>query len=158
MATPARRSLFTQLKTQLEAISTGSGYKTTVGAVELTAKDWSSARKESTMPYIGIKPGVTEYAYQPSDCVRSVLAVDLALHLQPDTATDAARYDAMQDFIDDVFRAINTDHTLGDNAVNCIVRRDVTDEGDPDATDSTGVGVSAVVTLEVVFNRTQGGS
>ena len=154
MAKSPRGKALDNLVALLETIRPPT-YKTHVRTVARHVLDWQGAPLDGALPYIGIKPEQTSIAYQPGRMQRNVTTASLGCHLKA-TANDATAYDRMDDLIDDLIAAVDSDMTLGGCAVSCKVTRFVTDEGDPTRMDSHGGIVSAVVTLEIVTQRDTG--
>jgi len=130
-------------------------YKTQVRCVARKVLDWQGAPLDGPLPYIGIKPEALTVGYEPGRQLRNVQIVSLGCHLKA-TASDEVAWQRMDDLIDDIIAAIDSDMNLGGCAVSCKVQRVVTDEGDPNRMDSHGGIISAVITLEIVTQRDTG--
>ena len=151
MATPARRLILQNIKTVLETITTGNGYKTTVVKVEALGKSWATV-KPGEKPWLGIVPQREAFQYQPAGLMRSALTVLVIAHVTGTTQDD--RGSKLNNLLDDVIASMNLDTTRGSNAIHTTITGVETDEGAPDG-DGDG---SMVVTLDVVYLRSTGGS
>lgn len=149
MAIPNRRLILANLVKTLRGID-GAGTKTRVEQVELLAKTWAQV-PGSMRPWIGVMPGVENFEYQPSRCVRTIFNISLVCHVEEDNDQDR-QVDKLNDLLDDVFSTLQTDTTRGGNAVMTTIQSCATDEGAPEG------GASMVIGLVVVYFRTQGAS
>lgn len=154
MATPARKLILDNLKTVLEAITVGGGYKSTVARVEPLVRDAADVDK-ALRPYLCFIAGRTRYAHLPGGNVRAVMTVHIVGHVAGSSDSDAAA--KLSNLEDDVWKALNTDTTRGGNAVMTTITESETDEGDPDKQSTVGAGTFEL-TAEIVYNRTTGGT
>jgi len=150
MATPTRRLVLQNIKTVLETISTGNGYKTDVDTVEALGKSWATV-KPGEKPWIGIVPQRESLKFEYSN-IRVVLSVLIIGHVAGSTQDDRAS--KLNDLLDDIIAAVNTDTTRDNNAISTTIIAVETDEGAPDG-DGDG---SMVVTLNIVYFRGTGSS
>ena len=147
MATPSRKLIIDNVKTVLESVTTGNGYKSTVSTVEILAKSWLQVA-QVIRPWIGIVPGLTKYEHLPARQVRSVFQIHVIVHVA--NGTQAQKRERLCDFEDDIWAALNVDTTRSANAISTTVIETETDEGDPES-DGT-----MVMTIEVAYMRTTG--
>jgi len=130
MGTPARRTILTNLKTALEAITVAGGYKSTVKTVEIarSAKVWEEV-PPSERPYIGVVPMESVYI---SEHVGPYYQVDFRIQLAIYVTGSSVdlRAQAMSSIIDDVAAAVAVDRSRGGAASDTWVAQDFTDEGD----------------------------
>lgn len=154
MSKTPRGKALDNLVALLETISPPT-YKTDVRTVSRNVLDWHHAPQVGQLPFIGVKPESFQIQYLPGNHMRNVQTVSLGCHLKA-TRDEQVAWDRMDDLIDDIIAAVDSDMTLGGCAVSCKVQRVVTDEGDPNKMDSRGGIVSAVMTLEIVTQRNTG--
>ena len=147
MAVPSRKLIIDNIKTTLEAVSTASGFKSTVNTVEVLAKTWLQT-SEGVRPWLGIVPQQTDYQHLPGDLVRSKLRIDIIGHVA--NGTYEQKRERLANLLDDMFAALNADTTRDNNAVSTTIVQSETDEGAPD---SEG---TIVVSIDVVYMRTTG--
>ena len=69
MATPSRKLIIDDLKTVLESITVGNGYKSTINTVEVLAKTWLQT-SEVIRSWLGIVPQDTTYEHLPAGLFR----------------------------------------------------------------------------------------
>lgn len=150
MATPNRRLVLQNIKTVLETITTGNGYKTTIDTVEALGKSWATV-KTGQKPWLGIVPQRESLKFEYSN-IRVTLPVLIIGHVTGTTQDDRAS--KLNDLLDDVIAALNTDTTRSNNAISTTVTTVETDEGAPDG-DGDG---SMVITVDVVYFRGVGSS
>ena len=148
MATPTRRLVLQNVKTVLETISTGNGYKTNVATVEALGKSWATV-KPGEKPWIGIVPQRESLKFEYSN-IRVSLAVLIIGHVSGTTQDDRAG--KLNDLLDDIIAALNTDTTRDNNAISTTVATVETDEGAPDG-DGDG---SMVATVNITYLRGAG--
>ena len=148
MATPTRRLVLQNVKTGLETISTGNGYKTNVATVEALGKSWATV-KPGEKPWIGIVPQRESLKFEYSN-IRVSLAVLIIGHVSGTTQDDRAG--KLNDLLDDIIAALNTDTTRDNNAISTTVATVETDEGAPDG-DGDG---SMVATVNITYLRGAG--
>ena len=147
MATPSRKLIIDNLKTVLESITVGNGYKSTIKTVEVLAKTWLQT-PEVVRPWLGIVPQETTYQHLPAGRVRSILKIDIIGHVA--NGSYAQKRERLANLLDDIFAAVNVDTTRDGNAISTTVVRSETDEGAPEAEGTIVVG------LDVVYMRTTG--
>lgn len=150
MATPTRRLVLQNIKTALETISIGNGYKTNVDTVEALGKSWAGV-KPGEKPWLGIVPQRESLKFEYSN-IRVVLSVLIIGHVAGSTQDD--RSSKLNDLLDDIIASINTDTTRDNNAISTTISTVETDEGAPDG-DGDG---SMVVTLNIAYFRGTGSS
>ena len=150
MATPNRRLVLQNIKTVLETITTGNGYKTTIDTVEALGKSWATV-KPGQKPWLGIVPQRESLKFEYSN-IRVVLSVLIIGHVTGTTQDDRAS--KLNDLLDDVIAALNTDTTRSNNAISTTVKTVETDEGAPDG-DGDG---SMVITVDIAYFRGAGSS
>ena len=151
----ARDLIIEDIVSSLEGIDGTGDYVNTVDTVARYARTWNEVNNRRATgtgsdqrPWIGVVPGVETYEYQPGDCIRVSLTVNLFCHL--DGATLAARQQGLNDLLDDIFIAIMADQTLGGNAVSVYINSSQTDEVDEYGT------ASMLVTMTVIYFRDTG--
>jgi len=147
MATPVRKLIIDDIKTTLETITTGNGYKSTASTVEVMAKSWLQVN-EAIRPWLGIVPGSTKYEHLPNRLVRAIFQLHIIVHVANGTLEQ--KRESLNNFEDDIWAALNVDTTRGLNAVSTTIIETETDEGAPE-TEGT-----MVITADVVFMRTTG--
>ena len=147
MATPSRKLIVDNIKTTLESITTGNGYKSDITTVQILAKSWLQV-SQVIRPWLGIVPQETNYEYLPNGIIRSVFMLHIIGHVA--NGTPEEKRERLNDLIDDLFAALNVDTTRNGNAVMTTVVKSETDEGDPES-DGT-----LVMQIDVVFMRTTG--
>jgi len=152
MASPSKNLIMSDLISALEGITVANGYKSNVQAVLRTVQDYDSVRTGTGCPAITLKRSNCAYEYRSCDHIDATLTVDLLVHV--DGSTDAARYTAIDNLEDDIIAAVSVDITRGGNAIETRVRSTIDDTGDPDTMDSRGGGSSAVITIDIMFERT----
>ena len=150
MATPTRRLVLQNIKTVLETITTGNGYKTTIDTVEALGKSWAGV-KPGQKPWLGIVPQRESLSFEYSN-IRVVLTLLVIGHVAGTTQDDRAS--KLNDLLDDVIAALNTDTTRDNNAISTTITSVETDEGAPDG-DGDG---SMVITTNVAYFRGVGSS
>tara|TARA_R110000824_G_scaffold186635_1_gene367897 strand:+ start:117 stop:569 length:453 start_codon:yes stop_codon:yes gene_type:complete len=150
MATPNRRLVLQNIKTVLETITTGNGYKTTIDTVEALGKSWATV-KPGQKPWLGIVPQRESLKFEYSN-IRVNLTVLIIGHVTGTTQDDRAT--KLNNLLDDVIAALNTDTTRSNNAISTTITTVETDEGAPDG-DGDG---SMVITVDVVYFRGVGSS
>lgn len=147
MATPSRQLIISNLKTTLETITTGNGYKSTLNTVQILAKSWLQV-PQVIRPWLGIVPQETRYQYLPGGLIRSIFHIDLIAHIANGSYEE--KRERLSNLVDDIFAAISVDTTRNGNAISTTISETDTDEGDPES-DGT-----LVVKLDVVYMRTTG--
>jgi len=150
MATPTRRLVLQNIKTVLETISTANSYKTDVDTVEALGKSWATV-KPGQKPWLGIVPQRESLSFEYSN-IRVVLTLLVIGHVAGTTQDDRASQ--LNDLLDDVIAALNTDTTRDNNAISTTITSVETDEGAPDG-DGDG---SMVITTNVAYFRGVGSS
>lgn len=156
MGTPRRKDILDNIKTTLEGITTGNGYKTTIDTVERVVKEWDSVGPGS-MPWLGYMARQDRLQYLPGSVIRCTLPVTVVGHVLGTSPSNAS--ELLNNLIDDVIAALSSDQTRGGFAIATTVISHETDEGDPDALpDSRGGAGSLVVDVEVTYDRTTGSS
>ena len=104
MATPSRKLIIDNLKTVLESITVGNGYKSTIKTVEVLAKTWLQT-PEVVRPWLGIVPQETTYQHLPAGRVRSILKIDIIGHVA--NGSYAQKRERLANLLDDIFAAVN---------------------------------------------------
>ena len=150
MATPTRRLVLQNIKTVLETISTANSYKTDVDTMEALGKSWATV-KPGQKPWLGIVPQRESLSFEYSN-IRVVLTLLVIGHVAGTTQDDRASQ--LNDLLDDVIAALNTDTTRDNNAISTTITSVETDEGAPDG-DGDG---SMVITTNVAYFRGVGSS
>ena len=130
MGTPARKLILDNLQTTFEGITTGNGFKTSVTLVQALARGYFDV-KTGERPFIGYVPGVETVQHQPGGNIYCSLALSVIGHVSGTSLSD--RQTKLNNLIDDLIAALNTDTTRGSNAISTTVTQYETDEGDPDA-------------------------
>ena len=139
------------MKSTLEGITTGNGYKTTVVTVEALAKSWAGV-KPGERPWIGVVPQKESFEHTPFGGIRVRLPIAIIAHVSGTSQDDRAS--KLNDLLDDIIAVLNVDTTRNAKAIFTSVIGVDTDEGDPDG---YGDG-SMVVNVDVVYLRTTSGS
>lgn len=155
MATPARNLILENIATVLATITTANGYKTEIGTVERTVKDWDSVGA-GEMPWLGFMPRRERIAHDSFEGMNITMPVSIVGHVN--ASTDALRSDLISDLEDDVIKALQTDTTRDGNAVMTTFTEAESDEGDPDTIDSRGGSGSFEMVAEIFYLRTTSGS
>jgi hypothetical protein len=156
MADPSELAALEALRTTLAGITTtGGAYKSTVNAVEYHYRTWEDAARAG-LTIIGMVPGKTMYVGEQGGRLRATCTVTLVCHTVG--TTHASCYRAIQLLTDDVIKAVYSDHTLGGNVFDSRVVSSESDIGDPDTFSHLGRSATAVVTVELQYDRTTGGS
>ena len=155
MADTLRKKIVDNLKSTLEGITIGNGFRTGVNTVESVLRHWDDISSE-IRPWIGFVAGREIFQYQPSFRMRVTLPFTLAAYLTVtgtgDTAVDN-RESEITKLHDDIIVALNADQSRGGNAVMTTIRTVETDEGEDRTCRGGGDGV-LIMTFEVVYHRT----
>jgi hypothetical protein len=153
MATPNSTEIVNDLVTALSAISVAGGYKTDVETVSRTVKTWDEATQR---PEIGVGKQPVIYEPYAPNCLRCTMQVSLVAHIL--NATEAGRLTAVENLLDDIIKAIYTDHTRSSNAIDTKILRSDDDLGVGHSVTHQGYGASLLVELECKWDRTTSGS
>lgn len=145
-----RHQIIDALKSQLEGITTGAGYRNTIDTVEIAARDWDEV-KSGERPYIGIVPQTEVYKDEPGHVVVD-WTIDLVVHLDSSARTGLAVMEALADITADIRKVLYSDAQLSVSGVHFVrVVQKVGTEGAPEAA-SQGIA-SAVIQILVRFSE-----
>lgn len=148
MATPAAKLIFDDLVTALEGITVANGYKTNVLSVLFHSEMPEDA---TARPTIGVHRMPVQYSYDYPGVLRCTAPVTLFGHV--DGATEAARFAAIENLLDDMIAAVHADPTRGGNAIDTIVTQSDDDTGEGGLRYSQGLGASVALQLQVRWDR-----
>ena len=115
MGTPARKLILNNLQTTFEGITTGNGFKTTVVKVQALARGYADV-KTGERPFVGYVPQAEQVQHQPFDQMLCTLNVSVIGHVSGNSQSD--RSTKLNNLIDDLIAALNTDTTRGANAIS----------------------------------------
>ncbi len=150
MATPVRKNILDALVDLFEDITVANGYKTTLATVARTVKDWGTWGAQEA-PALGMKPGKEAFTYEPGQLLVK-LPIELGVYLV--ATSDTERSTKLNNVLDDVIAALESDPTLGvAGVIETNILGGETDEGDPDTADSRGGSGFLVINIEVVYLR-----
>lgn len=130
MATPSRTSILLDIKSTLEKISTGNGYKTTVATVEPYLRTWDCLG-EGEKPYIGFGFDRETYEHQSYHNMRVQVPWTVVGYLETqDNWTLASA--AANNLIDDIIASVMSDDSLGSHGTQTLLMGSESNEADPD--------------------------
>lgn len=155
MANAPRELIADNLATTLAAITVAGGYKSTVVTVERVLKSWDEVGNTARMPWLGFMFEVEQVQHEPGGMLWCRLPFAIVGHLP---STDATRTSDVNDILDDITKALNTDTTRSANAVQTTITESTSDEADPDLTNAKGGGASIQVKGVIEYQRTVQGS
>ena len=153
MADTVEELALDNLKSQLEAIAVGSGYRNTVATVTTEALDPEAVRRDYStgLPAISLFHADTTYTLLPGLIENASMRVLALCYL--DAYGAEARKQAAEDIADDVKRAIYADITLGGNVIDARVTRKADNKSMSDAHAPSGDVAEVELTIEIFYER-----
>jgi len=145
-----RLDIINQVKTGLDAITTGNGYSVTVGGVEKVLRDWNDS-ETFPRPWIGFRPAQESYKYEMSHRLRCTLQLQLVAHVTPAAGAVDAVYTQIENLSDDIIRALRQGVLRSGCAESITLTQTQTTEGDPSSFESASLSML----FNIVYYRTE---
>lgn len=142
-----RERILANIKTTLEAITTGNGYSNTIASVQRWDKRGNPLR---LVPCIVVNAGQEEKQMQPNPYFTCRLSIYLDLWIRQDESDSTATDVILSSLLGDVEKTLMIDTTRGGFAIDTNIKSNVpfeTVEGQPHA--------GLTIELEILYQHTQ---
>ena len=151
MGTPRRTNILLDVKATLDTIIVANGYKTATVTVEQYVRPYEDV-PQAQRPYIGFATGMEIPEHRPFGGMHWTIPVVVVGYVYASDWT--ARSAAINNLVDDVIAALETDTTRGGYAISTSIKGLETNESDPD---SQGDGY-LIMDFEIAYERTTSAS
>jgi len=138
----ARNDIFDAVDTALSGISTSdpTPYNFTVAKVEKVVRDWNDS-ETFPRPWIGFRPGIETYDYNPSHIIRCSMELNIVAHMNPTNGTVDNHYSDIEKMTVDILRALRQDVIRESCAESITLQQTQTSEGDPSAIETASLSM-----------------
>lgn len=153
MANTQAETVFDAVKVALEAILTSASpaYNFSVKVVHPELLDACGVRQQGGLPAICMMHKASRFKLFPSLVEMNTMELILVAYIE--AGTDSLRKTRIENFADDIKRAIYTDVTFGQTAIEATVTRQEDNKSNPDVMDPAGGLAEILLAVDVVFER-----